>query len=244
MNKQNNLRRAGVLSAWICSFALVFAGSVIARSQDASAQTTSVSTPAGTSSQLVFDDEFNGTSLDLSQWNRSAPDLAAEGPYRYDTDDNVFETDNVSVADGNAVFTAKKQQTDYNGQTVSYQSGMMNTRDKAEFKYGYFEARIKMPLLEGSAPAFWMMPHYSGEGDGSPSMIGIGGEGSEIDIMEHPYPLDGGAAQNNVHWGGYAEYAQQWDAQFADVPNWDTQWHTYGVNWTPDELDSTSTVCW
>ena len=65
---------------------------------------------------------------------------------------------------------------DENG-NVSYTSGRVNTQNKHDFKYGKFEARIKVPSGKGFLPAFWMMPTDE-------SYYGQWPKCGEIDIME------------------------------------------------------------
>jgi beta-glucanase (GH16 family) len=42
---------------------------------------------------------------------------------------------------------------------LSYTSGLLNTLDTFQQKYGYFEVRAAVPTAQGAWPAFWMLPH-------------------------------------------------------------------------------------
>ena len=85
-----------------------------------------------------------------------------------------------------------------------YTTGHIITYDKWTQKYGYFEARVKLPTARGLWPAFWMMP------DRGPAAGPEGWKrentrdgGMEMDILEHL--TEWGPGRNNVavHWDGY-----------------------------------------
>jgi len=60
--------------------------------------------------------------------------------------------------------------------TQQYTSGKVRTRGLADWKYGRFEARIKLPTGQGTWPAFWMLP--------ADDVYGGWPLSGEIDIME------------------------------------------------------------
>ena len=82
-------------------------------------------------------------------------------------------------ADGNLIITTKRiTQPPKNAGICyvglcSFTSGRLDTQGKISFKYGFIEARIKMPVGSGNWPAFWMLGDninqvgwpYSGEMD-------------------------------------------------------------------------------
>ena len=122
---------------------------------------------------LVFEDEFNGNSLDLSRWSY--------GPrMRYCNDEQQYYTsgDNIVVSNGTLKLIAKKEtvyakavdwlpanehlyctidgvQVDrgQNARYFYYTSANIETIKK--FSYGKFEARIKIPKGKGFWPAYW-----------------------------------------------------------------------------------------
>ena len=62
--------------------------------------------------------------------------------------------ENVKVADGKLVITAKRE--DYNG--FKFTSGRINGNSKVYFKHGVIQAKIKFPkTANGLWPAYWMM---------------------------------------------------------------------------------------
>ena len=165
---------------------------------------------------LVWSDEFEGNSLDSSNWNYDiGGGLWGNNESEYYTD----STKNVSVQDGMLKITAMQE----NKGGYQYTSGRITTEGKQDFTYGYMEARMKLPNGQGLWPAFWML----GSGSGWP-------ECGEIDIMEHinseptyygtcHYLQDG--ATNVTSLG-----SQVWNISGYDA----SQWHTYAIDWTSD----------
>ena len=59
-----------------------------------------------------------------------------------------------------------------------FTSARLTTHNRAAWKYGYFEIKVKMPNGMGAWPAIWMMQEYNNEKIKWP-------RGGEIDIVEH-----------------------------------------------------------
>lgn len=131
----------------ICTFML----SALALPLSLSAQTT---TPP-TGYKMVWSDEFNGTSLDSKVWN-----IEENGNGGGNQELQYYRKENVAVANGNLVLTARRE--NYNNK--QFTSGRINSRDKAYFKHGIIQARIKFPkTANGIWPAYWMMGNDYGK---------------------------------------------------------------------------------
>lgn len=115
--------------------------------------------------KLVWEENFNGSTLNEAHWNFEYGDHGWGNAERQN-----YGKDNHSVANGVLTITAKKQ-----GQ--SYSSTRITTKGKKEFRYGYMEARAKLPVGKGIWPAFWMLGSNISEA-GWP-------KGGEIDILEY-----------------------------------------------------------
>ncbi len=172
--------------------------------------------------KLVWSDEFDGTALDTSKWTcETGTGNNGWGNW----EQQYYRAENATVGGGYLTITAKKES--YGG--MRYTSARLKTQGKFSFTYGKVEARMRLPGITGSWPAFWMLPENLFQGRGWPW-------NGEIDIMENR-----GNQPNQylstIHTG--QENASEW---------WSTQntsgditlnspvtdWHTYGVIWTAD----------
>lgn len=89
---------------------------------------------------------------------------------------------NAAVSNGTLKVVARKD----NSFGRDYTSARMVTKNKADWLYGRFEIKAKLPKGRGSWPAIWMLP--------TDWEYGAWPNSGEIDIMEHV-----GYDQNNVH---------------------------------------------
>lgn len=164
---------------------------------------------AATTYQLLWSDDFD-KGLDSTKWS------VVTGNENVNHELQAYVPSGVLVANGFLQFTASKQ----NSAGQSYTSGKITTAGKFSIKNGRIEARLKMPLLAGLAPAFTM------QGVKSPAIKLPG----EIDIMQHADINNniiggirwdnGGAANfsnsfasNTSSPGGFRVYAVEWDDQ-------------------------------
>ncbi|KUP21697.1 RICIN domain-containing protein [Paenibacillus sp. DMB5] len=167
---------------------------------------------AAASWNLVWSDEFNGTSLNTADWTAEIG-TGSSGWGNNELQYYTNRSQNLQVTGGNLVITAQKES--YNGS--SYTSARIKTQGKKSFTYGKIEARMKLPSGQGIWPAFWML--------GS-NMDSVGWPKSgEIDIMER---VNNNAYVNGtVHWdaNGHAEYGKvSGNLDFS-------QYHVYSVEW-------------
>ena len=128
---------------------------------------TASSQPAADSSFVpkdyveVFGDEFNEPALDLSKWwtryiyNNGMQDSLNDEKERYRENGNHVMT-------GATLKLVAKNVRDNDPRGANYESGMI--RSKVTMKYGYFEARIRVPGGVGVWPAFWLNSDAAADG--------------------------------------------------------------------------------
>jgi beta-glucanase (GH16 family) len=108
--------------------------------------------------KLVFDSEFNGSSLNSSQWS-TGTDSASGITQGYDKaiEQECYDPAQVSVGNGELNLAAIAQTCPPAGGTLPYTSGSITTYDHFSYTYGYAEARIWLPGTTSIAdwPAFW-----------------------------------------------------------------------------------------
>lgn len=189
---------------YVTAFAVAFSGMVIPEKQTATVL-------ADSEYSLVWSEEFNGDSLNRSNWNVEVNgDGGGNNELQYYCDD----TKNIEVSGGTLKIHALKE--NYMGK--NYTSGRITTQGKQEFKYGKVEARIKVPSFSGAWPAFWML----GANYRSVGWPACG----EIDIMEAINTEN--KTYSTVHWSYNGNHA---DSGLGTTVTNRTDWHVYGVEW-------------
>ncbi|MEO1005422.1 MAG: family 16 glycosylhydrolase, partial [Cyanobacteria bacterium J06638_38] len=193
--------------------------------------------------ELVFSDEFNGTSLDLSNWNTQ---------YYYGSRTNTFNNeeqyyldDAFSFNNGVMSIVGQKLETPIEAwETVDrdlltsqgkdllfdYSSGMISGDNHHAFTYGYMEIRAQVPLGQSLWPAFWMLPSS-------------GGWPPELDIMETLSEIDPNTNQlesnlyttlhtpdSSLPGGNFYQQSGYWGIDFS------RDFHTYAAEWNADSI--------
>jgi len=166
---------------------------------------------AGKEWKLVWSDEFNGAALNENIW---------ETPAGVRRDGYWAKEDSYLDREGNLVIRTRKE-------GGKYYSGAIRTKDKFEYKYGYWVARCKFPTEVGHWPAFWLF---------SPGVSNVGNEGrdgTEIDIMEKAW-ADEDRINHALHWDGYGEHHESAGKQVV-IPGLSQGFHTFGLHWKAEE---------
>ena len=164
--------------------------------------------PPGAAWQLAWNDEFNGSSVDLRKWTILSGPRAG----------GFVTPQNVWLRDGYLHLGVGTQ-----GGKMS--TGSLDSRGTTAFRYGYFETRCKLPLRPGGhRPAFWLT---------APSVNAVdvdGRHGTEVDIFEAP--ARNGHVDINIHWNGYGPDEHSFHYTVPKPIDY-TNFHTYGLWWTP-----------
>ena len=204
-------------------------------------QTESVDTlvgstvPAGYA--LVFNDEFTGSALKRSKWftryinDNETADRLNDEKQRY--------RDNANHLLGNGLLslTARKVRSD-DPAGINYESGML--RSDFTFRYGYVEARVRMPGGRGVWPAFWLASDADGQGRiGWPPEIDIfevvnNGVEDTMDMLHTGVIVPAGAAPA-PHLYADPAYNPTWTYWRAPY-RFNDGWHTVAIEWTPDRV--------
>lgn len=174
--------------------------------------------------KLVWNDEFNGTELNLNDWNYETRE---PGWVNNELQEYTDSADNIYVKDGNLVIKAiKTTRNDNEVATDYYTSGKVTTQNKHDFTYGKFEIRAKGVQGQGLWPAIWMMA-------ADENFYGQWPKCGEIDIMEilgnQPEKIYGTIHYGEPHKEQQGTYTLS-NGTFAD------DYHTYMVEWEPDEI--------
>ena len=169
--------------------------------------------PRAVAYQLVWSDEFNGSSLNTGNWNIDVGNPGVNSEQEY------YQASNITETGGNLVITARQQSV--GGQP--YTSGKIETSGKFSTTYGRIEARMALPMVTGTWPAFWML----GTDIGSVGWPNCG----EIDIMEHVNTTN--TILGTMHWNGGSGHVQ-YGGSTTTTPG---DFHIYAVEWTPQSIN-------
>ena len=168
---------------------------------------------------LIWNDEFDGSSLDLTKWSHRS--LGPRG-LGYVTESSI------DVSGGTLKNIIHVENID--GIDVAC-SGMIGTQGKFETKYGYFEIRAKLPKIKGPQSAFWLQSPNYGQVLSDPYSSGM-----EIDIFEY-VKISPTKIHFTTHWDGYVAYHKE-DYAGIEYPNIeDDNFHTFGLLWTKDTYE-------
>jgi beta-glucanase (GH16 family) len=145
---------------------------------------TTTTTAAPPTTHYLFDDEFDGTSLDLSKWRPNwlaGSDSAITKPVN-GAEQSCYDPANVAVpGDGYLHLRAVARScTANNGTTYPYASGLVESAHDFTFTFGHMEARIWLPGGSGGLADNWGA--FWADGTGTWPTTG------ELDVME---TLDG-----------------------------------------------------
>lgn len=156
--------------------------------------------------KLTYHDEFNGKQIDKDKW---VPRFkkGANKPRK------MFFTPKASWLDGQgnlvmSMFTKPRSAQTSKiamGRWAAYTSCL---KTRQQFTYGFFQVRMKMPIVKGVGIAIWMQSHgMTGKHkNGDPAV------GTEIDLIEQTFFSRYGKPNDykhiGAHWGGYHKFHQ------------------------------------
>ncbi|MDR3692735.1 MAG: glycoside hydrolase family 16 protein [Fimbriimonas sp.] len=182
----------------------------------------------------TLDDEFDGKTLNSRVWK-------VTGENYYDKSSH-WSAKNVLLGNGMVRLRYEKKTGFHNDDpkrpASPYAVGYLDTYGLWTQKYGYFEARMKLPRSPGLWPAFWMMPERG---------LSVGPEqwkrqdtangGMEFDIMEHltrwgPYRYN-----IAMHYDGYEKDHKQIGSDRVYVEPDKEGFITCGLLWVPGHVE-------
>lgn len=158
---------------------------------------------------LVWSDEFDGAAIDPTRWEHEVNCWGGgngEQQCYTDAPQNAFVQDGrlhiVAVRGDTSGPAVNDEDPAYDpndtSATLPYSSARLRTRDLAEWRFGRFEIRARLPFGQGTWPAIWMLP--------TARVYGGWAASGEIDIMEAVNLRVGG--ENRVH--GTLHYGSHW----------------------------------
>jgi beta-glucanase (GH16 family) len=211
-------------------------------------ESTRVTTPKVVR-KLLWSQEFNsvkGKQVDFKYWRYDQGDGTANGIPGWGNNEQQYYQPSAIRTDGKGsmVITATRhpvetpenpsgEPTEENPTfcTLTYKacpwtSGRVNTSGKVGFKYGRMEARIKMPVGDGTWPAFWML-------GANINKVGWPASG-EIDIIEgsggDPFVVS--SALHGPNYSGGSALTRK----ILSSKSLSSVFHTYAIEWSPNKI--------
>lgn len=182
----------------------------------------------GTEWSLVWSDEFDGTGLpDATKWSNNI------GNWGWGNNEPQYytkgKTKNARQENGTLIIEAHK-----NDDGNKWTSARLTTQGRVSFKYGRIEYRAKVPAGRGTWAAGWLL------GDAYQDELSWPYCG-EIDVLECVgFEIDDstGVGLNHATCHTRAYYFKQENqiGSEIEVDSMDTKFHTYAVEWYPNEI--------
>jgi beta-glucanase (GH16 family) len=180
---------------------------------------------------LIFEDEFEGTSLNLSRWSYNYPETSYNGGHTHNHE-GYMTAENVLIENGLLRIKGENRRhpnapapenspwgwLDYN-----YTTGAITSHNKFNFTYGYIEGRFKMPASKGFWPAFWLL---NDNGPWPP----------EIDVLE-TLMHDPTSLHVTFHYNPKGDdNHQSYGDKITNLPDLSAEFHTYAVEWSANAI--------
>lgn len=193
--------------------------------------------PGYSAGQLIFDDQFRGTSLNYDHWNTF---MGGQGDHTWNSHglpigdsaagtyfhQNYFSASQVSV--NNGLTLTMVPDTTYSSLGYKYRSGVITTGGKFALKSGYVQIKAKMSAgTQGGWPAIWFIDPSSGGGS------------QEIDLHEGGFTASGarlpsGTPVNNIFVSTYhTPSGKQAGASYATPEPMNEGFNIYGMEYIP-----------
>ncbi len=171
--------------------------------------------------ELIWSDEFEGDSLDLSKWNFDIG-TGEDGWGNQELQSYTNNPANISLdGQGHLVITAIQDGN-------RFTSARINTQGLFSQQYGRFEARLKTPFGPGLWPAFWLLGDNI-ETVGWPQC-------GEIDVMElrgqEPHTIHG-----SIHGPGYSGGNPVSRNYTLINDRFDNDFNEFAIEWDADKID-------
>ncbi|PIA80263.1 beta-glucanase [Gaetbulibacter sp. 4G1] len=170
--------------------------------------------------KIVWQDNFENTSLDTTKWTKIPKNNADWGNYMTN-DSKCFD-----ISDGK-LFLKGIVNTDTISDSRPFLTGGIYTKGKFAFQYGKIEIHAKLESAQGAWPAIWMLSQDN--------KYGKYPRNGEIDIMEHLNYDD--MIYQTTHSYYTLELKQKTNPPYYKTSKFNKEaFNTFGLEWFPDKL--------
>jgi len=169
--------------------------------------------------RLVFEDNFDGNSLNTAKWKFETGGEPNWGNHelQYYTHDQK----NARVENGHLVIEAHPEEKS----GKHFTSARLNSKDA--WAYGKFEIRASLPKGKGLWPAIWLLPRDEKYGEWPAS--------GEIDIVESRGEKSD-TVEATFHYGGFGDNFVSTGSEETKFSDLSQGFHTFEYEWTHQEM--------
>jgi beta-glucanase (GH16 family) len=178
--------------------------------------------------KLVWHDEFDsGSQLNSNDWEWETwerGNVNNEEQYYRPGTQTIDGRHTTEIKNGNLYITCFK------GSDGKIYSGRVNAKNGGRgWQYGYFEARMQLPVGKGTWPAYWMMPvTVDWSTEGWPKC-------GEIDIMEEVGCVPN-EVSSSLHAEGHNHTNGTQITKARNIGTAETDYHIYALEWTSEYI--------
>lgn len=188
--------------------------------------------PASKYDTLVWQDEFDGTTVDETKWNIIDGMVNHSAIYNRGAASIKKDGDNSYLALKSKNYNTSEQLIDAVGvdrydsspikHLVTWSSGRVESKNKFSFQNGRMAVRAKANDSKGIWPAIWMLAQDETGHD-------------EIDVLEH-LGQDAWGAWTTNHYGILGSTKGSDGHQAFSPVAWSQEFHVYEVEWDPERI--------
>jgi beta-glucanase (GH16 family) len=235
VSKREKLMNSTTKPFKLAAIALAAAALITAQSSASQGVTTSPK-QATVSKKLLWKQEFTGKSGAKPNSKIFSYDMGGGG---WGNNEHQAYTDHNATLTGTGQLALKLKRIPYNpddlnetcpidtvGNACEFESARIQTKGKLNFKYGRLEARIKVPVGDGTWPAFWLL--------GSDISSNAWPNCGEVDIMEtkgsEPYTVHGTAHGPGYSGGDGIVNTKTLSSRLG------SGYHIYALDWTYNKM--------
>lgn len=172
--------------------------------------------------KITWLDEFDGNSID--NWNSVENQMSGVNGKT-----SVTTTESITVSNGVLEIKPSYDENYYYG-------GELSTKSKMSYQYGYVEAKMQIPDINGFLSAFWMRTTNAGSSEEAFSFC-------EVDVFER---LNSGDIKTTIHKWDVIKDGETVKLSGGELTvngynrnvrtDLDGNWHIIGVEWTQSDI--------
>jgi beta-glucanase (GH16 family) len=184
--------------------------------------------PTSEPEKILFEDDFNGPEINRTLWNFDLGDGCDRGICGWGNwEKQIYTRDAATCVDGVLRITAKRHPT----LPDRWTSARLTTNGTFSFLYGRIQVRVRMPLVDGSFGAVWLLPRDNA--------YGIWPNSGEIDVIEAQTIWKTHVRPYRLRTPGTLHFATHYNGEslsFWAENNDPREWHIYTTIWRPDGI--------